>query len=406
MVDAALGAPDAATTWFCPVSIGYERFVEETAFVRELTGADKVQERRSGALVRSVDVVVGRYGRLSVQFGQPMTLADVLRDVDPHARAEDLATLSPARRRGLITRLAYRTMNEINAAAAVTPGSLVATALLAHGRRGLPEADLFEACERLARTLRRSGARLSPSLAQGEAALREAIEMFVRAQHVEAHPVDGDVIYVVPADARLSLDLAKNVIIHFFASRALIATALLAPPGAPLGADVVRERVLAQSRLFKYEFTFRAARFEAIFDEETATMVADGEIASEGPGAYVPASADGRAQIELYARLIENFLQGYRIAARGLAALLKGPMAPKDVAKRAIPLGERMFLAGEIGMREAVNRPLVENAYASFAEQGYLVKRDGKIALTESYASAGAVATIEARIAAMGASRA
>jgi glycerol-3-phosphate O-acyltransferase len=406
VVDAALGAP-TRTTWFCPVSIGYERFVEEKAFVREVSGGEKAKED-VGGLVRSLDVMVGRYGRLSVQFGKPMTLGDVLRDLDPKAKVEDLATMSPARRRGVITRLAYRTMNEINAVTAVTPGSLVATALLAHDRRGLPQPDLFAACDRLSRTLHAGGARFSPSLAQGASALREAVDMFVRAKHVEAHKVGGDTIYVVPAEARLSLDLAKNTLIHFFASRALIATALLAPPGPPLGADVVRERVLALSRLFKYEFTFRAdAAFETIFDEETAAMVRDGELArvvvkpSEGAGALVPKGDDGREQIDLYARLLENFLEGYRVAARGLTALLKGPLPLKDVLKKAIPVGERMFLAGEIARREAISRPLLENAYASFAEQGYLSKKDSKLALTDSFASAGAVGTIEARIAAM-----
>jgi glycerol-3-phosphate O-acyltransferase len=202
----------------------------------------------------------------------------------------------------------------------------------------------------------------------------------------------------------MSLDLAKNVIMHFFVARALIATALLAP-GTPVKADTVRERVLALSRLFKHEFTFRAdARFETIFDEEVAAMESDGELEpGEVAGGLVPKGDDGRAQIELYARLVENFVDGYRIAARGLGALLKGPLALKDVVKRAIPTGERMFLAGEIARREAVSRPLLENAYASFVDQGYLSRNSGKLALTESYATQSAVGTIEARIAAMGA---
>jgi glycerol-3-phosphate O-acyltransferase len=229
------------------------------------------------------------------------------------------------------------------------------------------------------------------------------------AGHVETHSVGDDVIYVVPPQARLSLDLAKNVVIHFFVPRALIATALLAAPGPPQGADAVRERVLALSRLFKHEFTFRAdAKFETIFDEEVAAMIADGELArvvlkpSEGAGGLMPKGDDGRQQIELYARLLENVVDGYRVAARGLGALLRGPLAVKDVVKRAIPTGQRMFLAGEIARSEAVSRPLLENAYASFVDQGYLARSGGKIALTESYANAGAVATIEARIAAMG----
>jgi glycerol-3-phosphate O-acyltransferase len=412
VVDAALGVP-TRTTWFCPVSIGYERFVEEKAFVHELSGGEKSKENVRG-LVQSIDVMVGRYGRLSVQFGKPLTLGDVLRELDPGAKPEDLAVMTPARRRAVITRLAYRVMNEINAATAVTPGSLVATTLLAHDRRGLPHADLVARCERLARTLARAGARFSPSLAVNGRirveALREAVDLFVRAEHVEAHRVGDDVIYVVPPQARLSLDLAKNVIIHFFAARALIATALLASPGPPLGRDTLRERVFALSRLFKYEFTFRAdAPFERIFDEELAAMEADGEIArvvqrpSEGAVTLVPKGDEGREQMQLYARLIENFVEGYRVAARGLTSLLRGGLTMKELVKRAITAGERMFLAGEIARREAVSRPLLENAYASFVDQGYLSKGGGKLALPESYASANAVKTIEARIEAMGA---
>jgi glycerol-3-phosphate O-acyltransferase len=411
VVDAALGVP-TRTTWFCPVSIGYERFIEEKAFVAEVSGGEKEKEDVRG-LVKAVDVMVGRYGRLSVQFGKPMTLTDILGEIDPKSSRDDLGTMTPPRRRALITRLAWRVMHEINAVTAVTPGSLVATALLAHDRRGISEDDLFDACNRLARTLLGAGARFSPSLGahgQKKSGVREALELFARAGHVEAHRVGGDVIYSVPAEGRMSLDLAKNVIMHFFVARALIATALLASSATPLAADMVRERVLALSRLFKHEFTFRAdARFETIFDEEVAAMERDGELArvvfkpSEGAVGLVPKGDDGRAQVELYARLLENFVDGYRIAARGLGALLKGPIALKDVVKRAIPTGERMFLAGEIARREAVSRPLLENAYASFVDQGYLSRTDGKLTLTASYATPGAVATIEARIAAMGA---
>ena len=233
--------------------------------------------------------------------------------------------------------------------------------------------------------------------------------MFARAQHVKAHRVADDVIYVVPPDARLSLDLAKNVIFHFFASRSLIATGLLASPGPPMPMATLRERVLALSRLFKYEFTFRAdASFERIFEEEVAAMEAEGELArvvlkpGDGADGFVPGGEDGRRQIDLYARLLENFVEGYRIAARGLAALLRGPLATKELINRAITSGERMFLAGDIARREAVSRPLLENAYMSFVDQGYAARKGQELELNASYRTASAVATIESRVAAMG----
>jgi glycerol-3-phosphate O-acyltransferase len=415
VIDAALAVP-THTTWFCPVSIGYERLVDEKALVHELTGGEKPKED-ARALVRSMELLLGRYGRLSVQFGKPLSLHDVLRELDVRSKPEDLTTMTPARRRAVITRLAYRIMNEINAVTAVTPGSLVATSLLAHDRRGLPHSDLIATCERLARTLRRFDARFSPSLVDrvsGQSpgaplvrasALREAVDLFVRAKHVEAHRIGGDTIYVVPSEARMSLDLAKNVIIHFFAPRAIIATALLSSPGSPRIFEAVRDRTLSLSRLFKYEFTFRAdAPFEQIFEEEVSAMEADGELLRDrGAGVLAPKGDDGREQIELYARLLENFVEGYRVAARGLGPLLRGAIAMKEVVRRAMTGGERMFLAGEIARREAVSSPMLENAYASFIDQGYISRFDGKLALTASFSTASAVATIEARVAAMSA---
>jgi glycerol-3-phosphate O-acyltransferase len=258
-------------------------------------------------------------------------------------------------------------------------------------------------------------ARFSPSLATADsggeirtAALREATELFVRAGHVQAHGSGDDVIYVVAPEARMSLDLAKNVIVHFFAPRAIIATAILASPGPILPVGAVRERVLSLSRLFKYEFTFRAdAPFEQIFDEEIAAMEADREIVriapkpGEGGVGVAPQGDDGLDQLALYANILANFIEGYRLAARSLTALLRGPLSSKEVVRRAIAIGQRMFLAGDLSRREAVSSPMIENAYASFIDQGYVARSGGKLTLTESYATADAVATIEARIAAM-----
>ena len=433
VVDAVLGAEAGASegsegggrrVYFCPISIGYERLVEERSYVRELSGGEKKKED-VGGLLRAAESAMGRYGRLNVQFGELLTIDGVLGELGPTARP-----LTPARRRALVTRLAYRAMNEINRVTAVTPSALVATALLTHDKRGLPHIELVHACERLARMLRGEGARFTPSLALGAgnvdesaalrpAAIREACELLVRAGHLEVHRPGvaltdrdrdkgarpgPDAIYVVPAVERLPLDIAKNLVVHFFVSRAMIATPLAASAragGAAIASALLAERVQALSRLFKYELQFRAdATFETIFAETLGVMEADGEVSIDPDGSVrMTAAGEGHERVVLHARMVRNFVEGYRVAARALAALLKGALAPKDLAKRAITTGERMFLAGEIECREAVSRPVIENALLSFVDQGYLGRDDGKYVLPESYATAEAVRTIEARIA-------
>jgi glycerol-3-phosphate O-acyltransferase len=166
----------------------------------------------------------------------------------------------------------------------------------------------------------------------------------------------------------------------------------------------VRERVQSLSRLFKLEFMFRAdASFDRIFDDTVGDMLAQGELAAEagdklafGPGHD---GLDGRGWVTFYAAVLRSFLEAYRVAARVLGALVRGPLAEKDLAQRALRAGEQMFLSGEIERSEAVCQPTLENAFAAFVDQGYLTRADGKLALAESFASEDAAATIEARVA-------
>ncbi|MCA9584539.1 MAG: 1-acyl-sn-glycerol-3-phosphate acyltransferase [Myxococcales bacterium] len=427
VVDAVLGSmsDSGRKVYFCPISIGYERIVEERAYVREVTGGEKQSEDVRGLLGAAQTAAVGRYGKLNVQFGEPLTLEDVLREIDPASETNGAAKLSPAKRRALVSRLAYRVMNEINRVTAVTPSALAATALLTHGRRGISHVDLMQVCERIARLLAREGARFTPSLDAGgdpltirSEAIREACDLFVRAGHIECHapgaPVGDrsrsarpglDAIYVVPDEGRLSLDIPKNLVVQFFVSRATVITALApAERDGPMPMPMLRDRVLALSRLFKHEFQFRAdAPFEQIFAETCAQMEQDGEIVTEGADehrtASLPGAGDGREAALLYARVLRSFLEGYRVAARSLVTLLKGPLAPKDLAKRAIGVGERMFLSGEIELRESVSRPVIDNAFHAFVDLGSLARRDGKLALPDSYDTPETVGTVESRIA-------
>jgi glycerol-3-phosphate O-acyltransferase len=418
VVDAALSI-EGRRVFFVPVSIGYERMVEEGAYARELSGGAKPKET-AAALLKVGGVLREKYGRANVQFGEIVELADL------RAKLGVGVEYTPAQRRTLVARLAHRVMNEINRATAVTPGSLVAVALLCHGKRGLAHADLMALAMRLYHFVVRRGARTTPSLAAArgatnrDAAIREAAQLYVRGglavQHVPGDTLTDkgkerariytgdDVIYTVPDEKRLSLDMAKNIIVHLFVDRALVSVALLSTAEGPTSLAELRERVRSLSRLFKLEFMFRAdAGFDAIFEDTVASMVKDGELAREGDKiGFGPGRDgwDGRAWVVFHASVVRNFVESYRIAARALRVLVRGPLSQKDLVARALRIGERMFLAGEIERSEAVSRPVLENAFAAFLEEGYLERTDGKLSLTESFLSEESAAAIEGRIAA------
>ncbi|HMR80313.1 MAG TPA: glycerol-3-phosphate acyltransferase, partial [Polyangiaceae bacterium] len=75
IVDAAMAVPQR-TTYFVPVSIGYERVIEAASYQHELTGGDKEKEDAAG-LLKTPEVLRHRYGRINLQFGEILSLSQI-----------------------------------------------------------------------------------------------------------------------------------------------------------------------------------------------------------------------------------------------------------------------------------------------------------------------------------------
>lgn len=406
IVDAALKLRGRKEIQFVPISIGYERIIEEGSYVHEGEGGDK-QPENLGSLLRTPRVLRSKYGRLYLQFGQILSFEDLFQqtakldreDGTFDAAAED-RELSPAERRALVHRIAHRCTYEINRVAMVTPAALAATALMSHRGRGIARRDLLERARVLLAAFDRLGARVARSLKDRRGELRpdaldEAVQLFLASRlivvandkELRARPVATgrgtsggqappafEPIYAIPGDRRLALEYHKNSVIHFFVPSALVASALLALDGeADEGA--LRERVRELSRLFKLEFQYRAdAEFDAIFDDTCATMVKAGEI-SVDRGRVRAASGEGGRRLRMLAEMMRTYFEAYRWAL-GAARALEGPVPKKDWSKQALARGQRAWFAGEIELRESVSRHKLENALALFHERG-IVKSEG-----------------------------
>jgi glycerol-3-phosphate O-acyltransferase len=414
IVDAALGVEKPVH--FVPVSIGYERIVETSSYGEEMSGGDKQKEDASG-LLKSTKVLQHRYGRITVQFADALSLAGIRGELGLPTQG----VLPEAARRTLVKRLANRTMDAINQVTAVTPGALAALALLSSQRRSVAHEELMERCAKLLGVLHSMNARITGrTMEHGSlrgASIHEAIQMFVDAGMLEVHTPEqaraqserrsercgAGALYRVPENKRVELDTSKNHIVHFLVERGLLALSVLHPPAEPIDESTVQKRVLRLSKLFKHEFRFRAgASFDDIFADTLKTMVECGEL-QYTRGLLQPGNGhdgwSGRMWLQTYASSLKNFIEGYRVAARGLMLLLKGPLSDKDLVRRSLALGHRMFLAGEIELREAVSKPLIQNALLVFREEGYLEQQpESKLALSQSFANAETASTVEGRL--------
>lgn len=362
--------------FFVPVSIGYERVIEEGAYLHELSGGEKKKEN-VGGLIKSGNVLRSRYGRLYVQFGDVLDFDELVRQQLARQGADpaDREALKASSRRLLVQRLAHNVNYEIDRATIVTPAALVASALMARRRRGTSSSELFRVASELVVVLERKGARVAQSLRDDEGKLRqstldEALGLLVSSRLVRraAAAIEGaDAVYQVPSERRLALEYYKNNIIHFFVPSALIAAGFRSEYELTFSELEVRVREL--SRLFKYEFMFRAdTSFDAIFADEVEAMVEAGELEREGELIRI---RRGRSEhVRRYARMIDSYFDAYRLALDSVRRLADdGAQGRKDWVRRSLALGQRAYLAGEIDRREALSKPKLEMALKLFKDR-------------------------------------
>ncbi|HET9595746.1 MAG TPA: 1-acyl-sn-glycerol-3-phosphate acyltransferase [Anaeromyxobacteraceae bacterium] len=390
---------------FVPVAIDYERLMESGSYARELAGGEKRKEDFRG-LLRARKVLGKRYGRLTIQFEEPVSLREfasrrlgagatsLTLDDEPAFGFDGPAAAEPSRprpsprergegstsaetKRAFVQALANRVAYGINRAISMTPTGLVAAALLAHTRRGLPAAELGRRVELLRSIARDQGARFSHGLAGAPAdplrpgPIADAVARLAEEGLVRVERAAGETIYLVREERRTNLDYHKNAVIHRFVPLALVATSLRAL-GGDAARDEVRERTRWVSRLLKLEFMFRVGvTFDELFAENAAELARVGAIVERAGRLTVGAEPSA---LEFLADLLRPYLEAYRVVAEAaLAADRTGaPLDRRSLLKTSLEQGRAAWAAGRIALRESLSKATAENAVEWLAQQGAL----------------------------------
>ena len=129
--------------YFVPVYFGYEKLLEGRSFIGEMSGEGKKKETLF-ALLRSLKKLKENFGEVYVNFGAPISLDDFIETRVPSWRELPGRDSSdrPDWLAGVIDDLGDEIMERINAAATVTPASLLALSLLGTPRQTMSYEDL------------------------------------------------------------------------------------------------------------------------------------------------------------------------------------------------------------------------------------------------------------------------
>ncbi len=206
---------------FVPVYFGYEKLIEGGSFISELGGAEKERESLLG-LLRSVKSLRENFGKVYVNIGHPIELGPLLDRIHPDWR-DDTGNNGerPAWLGDVVDELGREIIDGINAAAAVTPISLLAFVLLSTPKQKIGEIELKRQLRLsldLLERFRYSDSVTLPDLDPDQIiAHGESLRAISRSSHVT-----GDVIHMAERTAVL-MTYFRNNILHLLAVPAAVA---------------------------------------------------------------------------------------------------------------------------------------------------------------------------------------
>jgi glycerol-3-phosphate O-acyltransferase len=205
---------------FQPVYIGYEKLIEGKSYLDELTGQPKPKESIWGLLRGVAEILRSHYGKVTVNFGEPVRMDEVLAACDPDWRAQ-MDEEKPSWFGEVVDELARRIQVNINRAADVNPVNLLAIALLSTPKHAMAESDLLEQL-----ALSKKLLALLPYSDRVTVTAQEPAEIIAYGQALgvltrRAHPL-GDVISLEGETAVLQ-SYARNNVLHLFSAAAWVA---------------------------------------------------------------------------------------------------------------------------------------------------------------------------------------
>jgi glycerol-3-phosphate O-acyltransferase len=357
---------------FVPVSIGYDRVLEEKSYLKEIKGGQKRPET-VWQVIKARKFLKRRYGKVYLQFNSPISVNDLAE----HSGTPLHATSSKEFNQ-FCRSLGHRIAHAINRASVVTPHALTAAAILNSGRDRFDLEDLMAVVEVYANHLDAAGVKLADTLVlDHRRAIAHALQSYVQRKILESLPpdpwgADEPTGFILKEPKRPFLDFYKNSCVAFFVPAAFTALAILQKDAFQFSAADLHTDVEFLQDLFQFEFVYDSnvsseqqlrESLNRFFEE--AMLIPHPSL----PDTYNVTSA-GFRKLKLYAMFLKTFLESYWVVLAYYRQTPPYEADAKDRVKKIVSLGNRMFKNKEIDHREALSKVTYDNAVEFFASQG------------------------------------
>lgn len=357
---------------FVPVYIGYDRIIEEHAYVHEVEGGKKEDENLS-QVIRARRFLKKRYGKIYINFHTPISIRDLLSD-----SPEPLDRMAQKDVNALCRNLGWRIINAIDKQTVVTPHGLVAAATLNSQRPRFTQEELKEAVNTYLTFASANSAKLADTIILNpDGAMEYAIDRYLSRKLLEKAPGDKNLPddqadFTVNPAKRSLLEYYKNNCISYFIPAAFTALAILRKDAFQFNAADLHNEYHFFQDFFKYEFAFDLDRPPEYYVRKTIKAFIDDAILMPHP--TIPDSyqitSSGYRKLKLFAAFLKPYFQSYLVVLHFLRTNRKEKLDIKDKLKKIQNLGLQMVKNREIDLIESVSKVNYANGLSYFSAKG------------------------------------
>jgi glycerol-3-phosphate O-acyltransferase len=367
---------------FVPVYIGYEKLMEGKSHLAELNGRPKKSESLTG-LIGAVRVLRRNYGKVHVNFGQPVALAELLDARHPSWREDEFDVQAPWLRQA-VDATARTLAADINAVAVVNPVNLVALTLLSTPKHAADLRLLCRQIEHVQQLLAESpwAETIVHCRQPAEAVIDYVIGLDMVRRH--AHPL-GDMVCADETQAALMAYFRNNVL-HLLALPALLAC--LVSHNQSLTRQRARQAIhgiygLLGADLF---LPWRDEALDAVIDRAEASLRGRGLILVEDDGRLraPPPNSEASPELRQLGEIIRPTLERQFLTLALLQHSGSGKLTRAQLEDDTHLLAQRLAMLYEFNPAEFSEKLLFANVIRSLIDGGLLeINAEGLLCFDE-----------------------
>uniref|UniRef100_A0A1A8FGN3 Glyceronephosphate O-acyltransferase n=1 Tax=Nothobranchius korthausae TaxID=1143690 RepID=A0A1A8FGN3_9TELE len=376
-----------------PVSISYERVLEEALYARELLGVPKPKESTSG-LFKARKVLSEDYGSIHIYFGQPVSVR-ALAEGKVNRCQFNLTPRHIPRKPGeeiqsFVNDSAYRLVRSQEENMVLKPWVLLAFLLLQNqavgDKRGMSLDELTEQAAWVRDLSRQFGAFLhwpdqlppskvvssSLSLHRGLVRISDGRVQLALGQEMPHSAMTSEEELLNQAVIVLSCASYRNQALHLFIRPALLAVAIQA-------ASSNKKQEVYNSfsflwNMFSNEFILCPGAAVQDFEEACYLLVKSGALQISQQEILV--SGRGHRTLAFLANILDPFLEGYQMVCRFLYEATEG-LTEKQFVPAVREFIIKHLLTGRLRYAEVLSSDLQKNALAALLRLGAVRKLKG-----------------------------